>query len=62
MGEVSLTTKGWGSWESCLLLLKDGDNGRVFLSLPKDGDRRRVFSHYQSIGIMGEFSHTTKGW
>ena len=49
MGEFSLTTKGWGSWES-------------FLSLPKDGDHGRVFSHYQRMVIMGEFSLTTKGW
>ena len=45
MGEFSLTTTGWRSWES-------------FLSLPKDGDRGRVFSHYQRMGIVGEFSLT----
>ena len=49
MGEVSLTTKRRGSWESCLSLLKDRDHGRVL-------------SHYQRMGIMEEFSLTTKGW
>ena len=49
MGEFSLTTEGWGSWES-------------FLSLPKDRDHGRVFSHYQRMEIMREFSLTTKGW
>ena len=33
-----------------------------FLSLPKHRDHGRVFSHYQRMGIMGEFSLTTKGW
>ena len=48
MGDFSLTTKGWGSWES-------------FLSLPNDRDHVRVFSHYQRMGIIGEYSLTTKG-
>ena len=48
MGEFSLTTNGCGSWERFLSLLKDGDHGRVF-------------SHYQMIGIMGEFSLTAEG-
>ena len=49
MGEFSLTTKGWGSWES-------------FLPLPKDRHNGRVFSHYQRMEIIVEFSLTTKGW
>ena len=60
MGEFSLTTKGWGSWGSFLSLPKDRDNGRAFLSPAKDGDHGRVFSHYRRMGIMGEFSLTTK--
>ena len=60
MGEFSLTTKGWGSWESFLSLPMDRDNGRVFLSPPKVGDHGRVFSHYRRMGIIGEFSLTTK--
>ena len=62
MGEFSLTTKGFGSWESFLLLPRDGDRGRVFSHYQRNGDHMRVFSHYQRTGIMGEFSVNTKGW
>ena len=74
MGELSLTTKGWRSWESFChyemmrfvgevsLTTKGWGSWESCLSLPKNGDHGIVFSHYQRIGIMGEFSLITKGW
>ena len=44
MGEFSLTTKGWGSWESFLSLPEEWGSYESFLSLPKDWDHGRVFS------------------
>ena len=44
MGEFSLTTKGWGSWESFLSLPEECGSYESFLSLPKDWDHGRVFS------------------
>ena len=61
MGEFSLTVKGWGSWESFLSLPNEKGSWEIFLSLPKNEDHGRAFSHFQRMGIMGEFSLTTKG-